>query len=275
MTNNAINAKMPFKILYTADLHGNENFYNKLFEKGRDNDINAVVIGGDLCPRGGSSLESSIEVQKSFLENFLIPKIEEFGKDVFLIMGNDDFRVNYKILEDAEEKGILKIMHKKMHKLGSKSIVGYSFVNPTPFRLRDWEKFEDENNEEPNRFSDEIIRSMEEEKGTIKEDMEKLKRLSNPGSTVYVMHAPPFNTKLDITAAKQHVGSKAIRSFIEKEQPFLALHGHIHESPRMSGSFADKIGKTACINVGSSYPKDLLNCIIIEIHTLNLKYLEI
>ena len=89
------------------------------------------------------------------------------------------------------------------------------------------------------------------------------------------MHAPPFNTKLDIISSGIHVGSKAIRNFIEKEQPYLTLHGHIHESPKMSGSYVDNIGKTICINLGSSYPKDLLNCIIIEIQSLNIKYLEL
>ena len=109
----------------------------------------------------------------------------------------------------------------------------------------------------------------------IKEDLEQLKKISNPSSTIYVMHAPPFNTKLDITNAGIHVGSKAIRNFIEKEQPYLTLHGHIHESPKVSGSYADKIKNTVCINVGSSYPKDLLNCIVIEIQSLNMEYFEL
>ena len=266
---------MPYKILYTADLHGNENYYNKLFEKGRERDIKAVVIGGDLCPRGGFSLQSAIEIQKGFIENFIIPKIKEFEKDVFLIMGNDDFRINFKILEEAEERGILKVLHKKLHRIGGKHIVGYSFVNTTPFRLADWEKPEDEKNDGSKKLSDGVVRSIEEEKGTIKEDLAQLKKISNPSSTVYVMHAPPFNTKLDIISSGIHVGSEAIRNFIEKEQPYLTLHGHIHESPKMSGSYVDNIGKTICINLGSSYPKDLLNCIIIEIQSLNIKYLEL
>ena len=137
---------MPYKILYTADLHGNESYYNKLFEKGKERDIKAVVIGGDLCPRGGLSLQSSIEIQKSFIENFLIPKIRKFGKDAFLMMGNDDFRINLKILENAEKNKILKSIHDKSIKLNKNfNIAGYSFVNPTPFRLKDWEKPDFEN----------------------------------------------------------------------------------------------------------------------------------
>jgi len=47
-----------------------------------------------------------------------------------------------------------------------------------------------------------------------------------------------------------HVGSRAIRAFIERHQPPLVLSGHIHESPRVSGSYRDAIGRTMAINPG-------------------------
>lgn len=243
-----------FKLIYSADLHGNESFYKRLLKKAEGENVSAVVIGGDLCPKGG------INNQKIFQENFLVPLFKQFkqknkDKEIYLIMGNDDFRVNLQVLQKSDEVGILKLIHKKSVKLNNKyNIAGYSFVNPTPFRLKDWEK----------------------EDGTIEEDLSQLKKLSNPKKTIYVIHAPPFNTKLDIITTGMHVGSKAIRQFIEKEQPLLALHGHIHESPKMSGSWKDKLGKTICINVGSSYPEDKLNCVIIDIDNLNdIKYFEI
>ncbi len=66
-----------------------------------------------------------------------------------------------------------------------------------------------------------------------------------------MFHVPPFNTKLDMLYDASHVGSKAVREFIEKFQPLLTLHGHIHESPRMSGQFNEMIGRTMSINPGS------------------------
>lgn len=270
---NLINSKMPFKILYTADLHGNKEYYKKLIAKAKDSEIKEVIIGGDLCPRKAGTLEEAIKHQKEFLKNFFIPVLSKLKKDVFFIMGNDDFRINEAILENANEN--LKYINKKRFNLFNKSIVGYSFVNPTPFRLKDWEKFEDKKKETPLQMHDYEIRTVKKEEGTIKEDLSNLIKLSNPKKTIYVIHAPPFNTKLDIITSGAHVGSKAIREFIEKEQPYLALHGHIHESPQMSGSFIDKIGKTACINVGSSYPEDKLNSIIIDIENLDLKYTEL
>ena len=50
--------------------------------------------------------------------------------------------------------------------------------------------------------------------------------------------------------ANTHVGSRAIRAFIERHQPPLVLAGHIHESPRVSSSYRDTIGATVAVNPG-------------------------
>ena len=272
---------MPFKLIYTADLHGNEGFYKKLLWKAEEEKANAVVIGGDLCGREGNTIKEKIENQKLFLEKFMTPLFGDFKSknkniEFYIIMGNDDFRINLEVLENAEKSNILKSIHKKSIKLNKNlNIAGYNFVNPTPFRLKDWEKFDFENDKMPQQLFLEEIRSIEREKGAIETDLKSLKKLSSPKSTIYVIHAPPFNTKLDMITAREHVGSRAVRQFIEKEQPLLALHGHIHESPKMSGSWSDKIGKTVCINVGSSYPEDRLNCVVIDTYNLGIQYFEI
>ena len=271
-----------FKLIYTADLHGNEEFYKRLLKKAEDEDTNAIVIGGDLCPRDGFTLKDKINNQRIFLEKFMIPLFKDFrlknrNLEIYAIMGNDDFRINLEILENAEKQKILQSIHKKSIKINNKyNIAGYSFVNPTPFRLKDWEKPDFENDNMPAQLFLEEIRSIAKEDGTIEEDLNYLKNLSNPKKTIYVIHAPPFNTRLDIVTTSAHVGSKYIRKFIEKEQPLLTLHGHIHESPKMSGSWKDKIGNTICINVGSSYPEDKLNCVVIDIEDLNkIEYFEL
>ena len=265
--------KMPYKILYTADLHGNKEFYKKLIEKAKETEIKAVVIGGDLSPRKTGTLEESIDYQKEFLEKFFIPELSKLKKDIFFILGNDDFRVNEPILK--EQNNDLKYINKIRCNISNKNIVGYGFVNPTPFRLKDWEKFEDEGQKKPKQIFDYEIRTVKKEQSTIKEDLSNLIKLSNPKKTIYVMHAPPCNTNLDIINDGAHVGSSSIREFIERQQPYLTLHGHIHESPKMSGSFIDKIGNTICVNVGSSYPENKLNSIIIDIDNLDIKYTEL
>jgi Icc-related predicted phosphoesterase len=88
-------------------------------------------------------------------------------------------------------------------------------------------------------------------------------------------HCPPFNTKLDLApkldkklrpvyffgqAEAEHVGSKAIRKFIEEHQPLLGLHGHIHESYA-----SDHIGNTLVLNPGSEYQQGILRGFIAEL----------
>ena len=55
-------------------------------------------------------------------------------------------------------------------------------------------------------------------------------------------------------------GSQAVRNVIERYQPLIALHGHIHES---RGTV--KIGKTVCINPGSAYGEGVLHGALFEL----------
>ena len=45
-----------------------------------------------------------------------------------------------------------------------------------------------------------------------------------------------------------HVGSIAIRRFVEARQPLVTLHGHVHESARLTGAWRDRIGGTVCLS---------------------------
>jgi Icc-related predicted phosphoesterase len=57
-----------------------------------------------------------------------------------------------------------------------------------------------------------------------------------------------------------HVGSQAVRAAIEKHQPALGLHGHIHES---KGAY--KIGRTLCLNAGSEYSEGILRGVLVDL----------
>lgn len=71
--------------------------------------------------------------------------------------------------------------------------------------------------------------------------------IAQAGRKVFVPHAPPFNTKLDVIRGGIHVGSTAVRTFIEQRQPDLLICGHIHEAWGI-----DRIGKTVMVNCGSA-----------------------
>lgn len=260
---------MTFKIVYCSDLHGNEILYNRLLDFSIRKKIKAIIIGGDICPHAHMGLDLAIRYQRGFIEKFLFDyfkKIKEKNIKLFIMMANDDFKINFDLLEKAEKDGLIKILHNKLNRINNKNIAGYSFVPPMPFLLKDWEKLD---NKESKQITDPKldIRTVKKEEGTIEDDLNKLKKLSNPKETIYVIHCPPFDTKLDMTIREEHVGSKAIKEFIKKEQPLLTLHGHIHEGPE-TGSWRDKIVATICINPGSKYLESKLNVIIIDLDNL-------
>ncbi len=87
--------------------------------------------------------------------------------------------------------------------------------------------------------------------------------VDNMGRCVFNLHVPPFDSGLDtapeldadltvVTVAGQPsmapCGSTAVREAIERYQPLVSLHGHVHESRG-----ANQIGRTLCINPGSDY----------------------
>ena len=85
---------------------------------------------------------------------------------------------------------------------------------------------------------------------TIAGALDGLLDAAPPAGTFYVFHSPPRGTRCDMVAARTHVGSRAIRAFVERHQPPLVLSGHIHESPRVSASWRDRIGETEVVNPG-------------------------
>ena len=64
---------------------------------------------------------------------------------------------------------------------------------------------------------------------------------------VFVLHAPPYGTRIDIIHSGIHVGSTAVREFIEVEQPDIFVRGHVHE-----GQGEDRIEKSRIVNCGSA-----------------------
>jgi len=52
-----------------------------------------------------------------------------------------------------------------------------------------------------------------------------------------------------------HVGSIAVKRFIKKNQPMITLHGHMHESARLTGTWKDKIGNTHLFTAAHDGPE--------------------
>ncbi|MDD4197531.1 MAG: metallophosphoesterase [Syntrophorhabdaceae bacterium] len=272
------------KILHAADLHGNLSHYRRLLFLAEKEKADCIVIGGDLLP-GGLPLAVLAEAQRRFIINCLRPLFEKFKevnleKTIYLMMGNDDFAINMDRLEEMECDGLVKSLHLRTHPLtDSLSIAGYGCVPPTSFLIKDWERLDGERAAVPARSyqacssaPDGIVpvdvREWFITHNTIGEDLETLARLSEPASTVYVMHTPPFGTTLDVLRNGRHAGSRLVRRFIEEYMPPLTLHGHIHESHHMTMELTDRIGRTVCINPGQS--EKVLHAVIINLSGQNL-----
>lgn len=235
--------------IYATDIHGDQHIYERILEYAVKSGIKYVVFGGDICYSG--FLNIYITTQREFLERYLIPLFKDFqrkGLEIFVMMGNDDFSINMDLLRKAETQGILRSLHLSVHRFGKFFITGYSYIPPTPFLMKDWEKPEEE----------------------IFQDLKILSQQTNPRKTVYVFHVPPKNTKLDLLYNGEHVGSEAVRKFIQETQPLLSLHGHIHESPDVSGSWKQWIGRTLCVNPGNARP------ILVDLENLEgIKYITL
>jgi uncharacterized protein len=138
-------------------------------------------------------------------------------------------------------------------------LAGFACVPLTPFSIKDFER-RDDRPLPPFSFdmaytswSGEIQPTHAEAlaaRPSIAEALAALAEQSDPRRTIYVCHTPPFNTPLDEMPRGRHVGSKALRAFIEQHAPPLTLHGHIHESPALSGRYAAQLGATWSINPG-------------------------
>ena len=248
---------------FVSDLHGKPDRYEKLFQVILKEKPEALFLGGDLLPHHYRD--------RNFVLDYLSPKLlslrEELGKSypqIYLILGNDDARSEEENIIDSSQSGIFNYIHFKSARLDNRNIYGYSFTPPSPFLLKDWEKYDVSRYLEPGCIPpEEGKRTVEIEPdeikySTIKKDLEILAGSDDISRDIFRFHGPPYQTNLDRAALDGkvidhvspdlHVGSIAIKRFIEKRRPHITLHGHIHESARITGSWKDKIGESYCFS---------------------------
>lgn len=252
---------------FVSDLHGQPHRYRTLFERIRIEAPDAVFFGGDNLPAVSSAWKKLDPTFNDFTSDVLHRNCSDLKNlmslnypRVFFIPGNDDPR-------DAVDSGIAnpvpglwEYIHQAVSSVGSVPVFGYGCVPPTPFRLKDWERYDVSRYVDPGSYPPEegvhtSTASTEEiRRTTIGEDLEALTRGHSLDDAIMLFHSPPYRTLLDRAALDGrmidhvpldvHVGSIAIRRLIESRQPRITLHGHIHESARLTGSWKDRIGHT-------------------------------
>ncbi len=202
------------KILLIADVHGEIEKLSRFLRAFKERDFDLVLCPGDFTdmfniPEGYTQTD---------VAEIVLQKLISLGKPVFCIPGNHE---PYEILELFNEYGVN--LHAKSRKFREFEFIGFGGAT-TPFNTK-FEPTEDE----------------------IRESLWRLKPRSN-GRTILVTHCPPYGTVVDKTETGEHVGSKTIRDFIEKEKPILAFSAHIHEAGGV-----DKIGRTVIFYPGAIF----------------------
>ena len=251
---------------FASDLHGKEERYRKLFQVIEREAPIAVFLGGDLFPSGLGAM-TGVKGYKDFLKDVFAAGFTKLKKalsrdypSVFVILGNDDARIREWEMKELANQDLWDYVHNKCVSWRDYSVYGYAFVPPTPFMLKDWERYDVSNYLDPlcvapedGWFSVSVAEAASKHQ-TIQNDLQQLAQNDNLSRAIFLFHTPPYNTGLDRAALDGkkvnhvdldvHVGSIAVRRFIESKQPLLTLHGHIHESARITGLWKEQIGKT-------------------------------
>jgi len=252
---------------FVSDLHGHIDRYRKLFEVIADEHPAVLFIGGDILPSGAAYVSSIDPAHSDFVNGYLAVEFEKLkkklGQDypkVFLILGNDDARITEASILEVATRGLWEYIPNRKVSFELFTVYGYAHVPPTPFLLKDWERYDVSRYVDPGCISPEEgsrtipVSDYEKRYTTIQKDLDQLVGNDALENAVFLFHTPPYETKLDRAALDgktidyapldPHIGSIAVRRFIESRQPLITLHGHVHESARLTGSWRDRIGNT-------------------------------
>jgi Icc-related predicted phosphoesterase len=194
------------KLLCLSDIHGEGAGLRDILPGAADG-ADAVVLAGDLTHLGGYSEAEA-----------LLAPLLSIGLPLLAVGGNmDRDGVRRYIAEkeiDIHGRGIM---------IGRVGFMGLGGGTPSPFNSP-WELTDAE--------ARPLLAAGHD-------------AIAEAGFKVLVSHAPPRGTKIDRSFAGLHVGSGAVREFIESGAVDLCICGHIHEA-----AGEDTVGNTPCVNLG-------------------------
>ncbi len=169
-----------------------------------------LIIGGDLTTYGSvQDVRNAVNLFKPACGVLLC------------ISGNMDSKEHDAFFTDA---GIS--INGKGHKVGNIGIFGVSAAPFSPLRT-------------PYEIS-------EEEIGSVIQT--GYREVLGARQKILVSHAPPYDTTVDLIRSGKHVGSTAVRKFVEAEQPAVVICGHIHE-----GRGIGTLGSSTIVNCGEGF----------------------
>lgn len=193
------------KLLALTDIHGAYDTAEAILS--RESSCHGVIIGGDLTTNG------TPEEAEAALRRFA-----QYGIPLYTVAGNMDPAS----LEDAFARASTLINGRGVL-LDDLGLFGVSGSPVTPMRT-------------PYEISEDEI-ALRAHAGW--KDVQAARR------TIFVPHAPPRDTAVDVIRSGQHVGSTAVRRFIDQHHPQAVVCGHIHEARGI-----DHLGTTIVVNCG-------------------------
>jgi Icc-related predicted phosphoesterase len=175
-------------------------------------------------------------------------KLRGSGVRIFVCPGNDD---EMEVDDVVRESDMVELGEGRIVDIDGFRMISTGWSNHTPWNTH-----------------------REETEDKLGERIEAMaKQIDDPTRAIFNLHCPPYRSGLDEAPAidadlklmhggraLRPVGSTAVRQAIDKHQPMLSLHGHIHESKG-----AVKLGKTLAINPGSSYEEGVLMAAVINL----------
>jgi len=171
---------------------------------------------------------------------------------VYMAPGNDDHLEVDDVISDS---AAIVNCNDRVVMVGEHEMATFAWTNPTPW---------DTPREKPDEELEPMLEAL-------------IAQIRNVPSAIFNFHAPPYGYALDLAPEltkdlvqaadrKIHVGSRAVAKMIQKYQPLLGLHGHIHESRGVQ-----KIGRTTIVNPGSEYSEGILKGVVLILQKGKLK----
>lgn len=178
------------------------------------------------------------------------------SQSVYICPGNDDW---WEIDDMIAQSKSLRPCDDMIVEFDGYTMVSSSRSNPTP-----WDTPRESSEEELTAYLESLCQRV----GTSPKDFENV---------IFNFHVPPYGYSLDLcpkldenmrmaAEEKIHAGSLSAKQVIEKYQPLLGLHGHIHESRG-----AQKSGRTLMINPGSEYSEGILKGVVVMLDKKKVK----
>ena len=268
------------KFLYVCDIHGDKNKYDKVLEIVKKDKIKHMVWGGDLLPKkiGPRKIIQAEFIMGDYFKYYL-KELEKNNITCILIPGNDDLKWFDPVIDRycQDYKNLINIDRRKVV-IDDVEFIGLSNVLDNPFKSKNRVLMEEGlrlekqlSNEIWIENDTKIISPIEwktyreTEIQRMRDVLNKLPKLDNTKKSILVFHDPPYGIGLDDCSVGVKAGSKDMIKYIKESNAYMSLHGHIHESPDVSGIWKAKLGETICIQPGQAeIGEDSITYVIID-----------